>query len=48
MSDRKVLVVEDEENLLAAVKYNLEREGYAVTTALDGPGGLGFRPRCQP
>ena len=40
MSDRKVLVVEDEENLLAALKYNLEREGYAVTTAVDGLGGL--------
>jgi two-component system OmpR family response regulator len=40
VSDRKVLVVEDEENLLAALKYNLEREGYAVTTAVDGSGGL--------
>ena len=40
MSDRRVLVVEDEENLLAALKYNLEREGYAVTTASDGPQGL--------
>ena len=42
MSDRRVLVVEDEENLLAALKYNLEREGYAVTTASDGPSGLDF------
>ena len=42
MSDRKVLVVEDEENLLAALKYNLEREGYAVTTAVDGLGGLDY------
>ena len=40
MSERRVLVVEDEENLLAALKYNLEREGYAVTTAVDGPQGL--------
>ena len=40
MSERRVLVVEDEENLLAALKYNLEREGYAVTTAMDGPRGL--------
>ena len=42
MSERRVLVVEDEENLLAALKYNLEREGYAVTTAVDGPQGLDF------
>ncbi len=31
-----VLVVEDEEQLLAMLKANLEREGYLVTTATDG------------
>ncbi len=35
-----VLVVEDEENLLEALKYNLEREGYTVLTAEDGAAGL--------
>lgn len=35
-----VLVVEDEENLLAALKYNLEVEGYDVLTATDGAAGL--------
>ena len=35
-----VLVVEDEENLLEALKYNLEREGYVVLTAEDGAAGL--------
>ncbi len=35
-----VLVVEDEENLLEALKYNLEREGYLVLTAEDGATGL--------
>ena len=32
----KVLIVEDDANLLAALKYNLEREGYEVATAVDG------------
>lgn len=31
-----ILVVEDEENLLAPLRYNLEREGYRVETAADG------------
>ena len=35
-----VLVVEDEENLLEALRYNLDREGYQVHTALDGDIGL--------
>ena len=35
-----MLVVEDGENLLAAIRYNLEREGYRVLTATDGEEGL--------
>ncbi len=37
---KSVLVVEDEENLLAAIKYNLEREGYRALSATDGERGL--------
>ncbi len=32
----KVLVVDDEEDILELLKYNLEKEGYSVKTALDG------------
>ncbi len=32
----RILVVEDEESLADSVRYNLEREGYAVTVATDG------------
>ncbi len=32
----KVLVVDDEEAILELLKYNLEKEGYEVKTALDG------------
>ena len=35
-----MLVVEDEENIVEALRYNLEREGYAVLTAMDGEKGL--------
>ncbi|MTI21055.1 response regulator transcription factor [Fulvivirga sp. RKSG066] len=34
--DIKVLVVDDEEAILELLKYNLEKQGYEVKTALDG------------
>ncbi len=37
---RTVLIVEDEDNLLAPLTYNLEREGFRVVTATDGGEGL--------
>ncbi len=40
MTNHSVLVVEDEENLVEALRYNLEHEGYAVLTAPDGGTGL--------
>lgn len=33
---QRILLVEDEEHLLEAIKLNLELEGYRVTTATDG------------
>ncbi|MGO3306111.1 MAG: response regulator transcription factor, partial [Sphingobacterium sp.] len=33
---QRILLVEDEEHLLEAIKLNLELEGYRVTTAVDG------------
>ena len=35
-----ILVVEDEEHLAIGIKYNLEAEGYQVTTTGDGPTAL--------
>jgi two-component system alkaline phosphatase synthesis response regulator PhoP len=43
-----VLIVEDEENLLEAVKYNLEKEGYRVFTAGDGERGLEIARKSSP
>lgn len=43
MPQRKhILVVEDERHLAVGIKYNLEAEGYEVTTVGDGPSALQF------
>jgi two-component system alkaline phosphatase synthesis response regulator PhoP len=36
----KILIVDDEQSILDIVKAYLEKEGYEVTTAMDGPSGL--------
>jgi two-component system response regulator RegX3 len=43
----RILVVEDEESLADSVRYNLEREGYVVSVAPDGPNALA-RFRIEP
>ena len=48
MVAQKILVVEDEENLLEALKYNLERERYSVRTAVDGGEGLTLAQTINP
>ncbi len=40
MPKAKILVVEDEENILEAVRYSLEGQGYEALTATDGVTGL--------
>ena len=37
---KHILVVEDEQHLAFGIKYNLEAEGYEVTTTEDGPSAL--------
>ncbi|MCD6291536.1 MAG: response regulator transcription factor [Anaerolineae bacterium] len=48
MSDAKILIVDDEQNILDLVSAYLRREGYEVHTATDGVSGLkavrAFRP----
>jgi len=48
MEKAKILVVDDEPSIVRAVKAYLEREGFTVYTAEDGPGALkaaqAFRP----
>ncbi|MHB1400276.1 MAG: response regulator transcription factor [Trichloromonadaceae bacterium] len=40
MSKKHILVIEDEEDILALIHYNLSREGYRVSAATSGEEGL--------
>ena len=40
MSDAKILVIDDEQNIIDLVTAYLHKEGYEVYTAMDGPSGL--------
>ncbi len=45
---KHILVVEDEEHLAFGIKYNLEAEGYEVSTAADGPAALAIMESAEP
>jgi two-component system phosphate regulon response regulator PhoB len=40
MAKERILVIEDEEDILALLQYNLAREGYLVSSAASGEAGL--------
>jgi DNA-binding response OmpR family regulator len=48
MSSEKILVVEDEKDLLKLLKYNLEKDGYRVVTAVNGEVGLNLFQKEKP
>ena len=48
MSQTAVLIVEDEENLLEALKYSFERAGYNVLSASDGEAAVTVARRLKP
>ncbi len=48
VNSANVLVVEDEEALAQLLKYNLEKEGYRVTTAADGEEALMLAAEAPP
>jgi len=48
MNKGTVVVIDDEKDLLELVRYNLEKEGYAVVGALDGKSGLDVVRRQLP
>ena len=48
MSSEKILIIEDEENILEAVKYTLTQEGYDVFTSVDGEDGLEKAQEIKP
>jgi two-component system alkaline phosphatase synthesis response regulator PhoP len=45
---QKVLLVDDEADIVELLKYNLEREGYLVTTALNGRDALKAAKQTRP
>jgi two-component system alkaline phosphatase synthesis response regulator PhoP len=48
MLKKKIVVVEDEPDILEVLSYNLKREGFEVTTALDGARGLELVEKNSP
>ncbi len=48
VKNEKILVVDDEEDILEVLKYNLEKEGYQVKTASDGNAGLEIADSFEP
>ena len=48
MSGEKILVIEDEENILEAIKYSLTIESYEVYGATDGEKGLEMAQELRP
>ena len=48
MATTKILIVEDDPNLLATLKYNLRKESYDVVTAVDGIEALEVARREKP
>lgn len=48
MTQQKILIVEDEQSLREVLQYNLEQEGFQITTAADGTEGLRLARRIVP
>jgi two-component system alkaline phosphatase synthesis response regulator PhoP len=48
MAKEKILIVEDEKDLVKILKYNLEKEGYRVVVANDGEAGLSIFRKEKP
>jgi len=47
-AEATILVVDDEDDILDLLQYNLEREGYATVVARDGPEALKVTREVQP
>ena len=44
----KILIVEDEKQIVKLLKYNLEKEGYSTLLAADGDAGLALARKSKP
>jgi two-component system alkaline phosphatase synthesis response regulator PhoP len=48
MADTRILVVEDERDILELIRYNLEKAGHGVTPAATGEAGLALAREAPP
>lgn len=48
MNENKILIVEDDANLLTTLKYNLQKDGYNVTMAIDGAEAVETARKVKP
>ena len=48
MAGEAILLIEDEKNIVELIKYNLEREGFRVLTAMKGNAGLDMALKEKP
>jgi DNA-binding response OmpR family regulator len=48
MKRPRVLIVEDEPNIVLSLEFLLQREGYETTTAVDGEDALALMRRVRP
>lgn len=48
MAKGRILIIDDEEDLIELVRYNLEREGFQVKGATDGESGLDLASKETP
>lgn len=48
MAKGRILIVDDEKDIIELVRYNLEKEGFLVKGAMDGESGLGIALQEQP
>lgn len=46
--EKKILIVDDEPDILEILSYNLEKEGYDVTTAHNGKAGIKMAKKVRP
>ena len=48
MSKGKILIIEDDKDIVEMLKYNLMEEGYDIFTALNGEGGIALARKERP
>ncbi len=48
MNRKKIVIIEDEPDILEVLSYNLKREGFVVNSALDGDTGLALVRKEKP